>query len=484
MKKSVYTVGSLLILLIAAFVFVFVPVLAGKDPSAKIPPFGSYNGKEIKINDSRYSTYLRQFGDQLKQQGQYSQYSAEQVYYQAFTAVVRDLYLEDKVTKSGYVVPNTKIARAMRPYFMDQNGNFSEATYRNANKNQVAELQKNISYDLLKQRYIEDLFGNTTPFGKSSLFGIKSSSKQEEFFNNINKTNKEFNMVSFNMNDYPNEEKIAFGKNNQDKFVSYDLSIITCSDKTKATSLANRIKNDQITFDDASSQSDKNYSNPSDVKLRLKYAYRINEILSNKDDFEKIQKLQLNEVSEPIQTNIGYSIFRLDAPSTNPDFTKTEVVEEVYNYLKTKESSHIENYYIETAKAFTTVAKNTSFDSACRKYNVKKTVVSELPVNYRNVSVLNKVNTSIDGLSGADYNENLLKTVASLKTNEYSEPILNNSYFLVFQSLKDKANEDLADAEQINAELSYYNTIAFSSTIFNDSKFKNNFSNAMNTLTN
>ncbi|MBQ1181159.1 MAG: hypothetical protein IIX63_03485, partial [Treponema sp.] len=69
MKKSFYTVGSLVILLIAAFVFVLVPVLAGRNPGANIPAFGKYEGTEIRYGDSDFDNYLSNYAEYYKQQG-------------------------------------------------------------------------------------------------------------------------------------------------------------------------------------------------------------------------------------------------------------------------------------------------------------------------------------------------------------------------------------------------------------------------------
>ena len=50
-KNTVYTLGSLIILLICAFCFVVLPAVEGRSSrqqGADVPAFGKYNGKEIK----------------------------------------------------------------------------------------------------------------------------------------------------------------------------------------------------------------------------------------------------------------------------------------------------------------------------------------------------------------------------------------------------------------------------------------------------
>ena len=98
---------------------------------------------------------------------------------------------------------------------------------------------------------------------------------------------KSFDAAVFNMNEYPESEKVAFGKNNAEKFVKYDFSVITVADKAKAASVAKRVNNGEITFADAVSEySTKSYSTDSG-KINNKYHYQIEKFLTNKEDMAK-----------------------------------------------------------------------------------------------------------------------------------------------------------------------------------------------------
>ena len=50
----------------AAFVFVLVPVLAGRNPGANIPAFGKYEGTEIRYGDSDFDNYLSNYAEYYK----------------------------------------------------------------------------------------------------------------------------------------------------------------------------------------------------------------------------------------------------------------------------------------------------------------------------------------------------------------------------------------------------------------------------------
>ncbi|MEE1059647.1 MAG: peptidylprolyl isomerase [Treponema sp.] len=475
MKKSFYTVGSLVILLIAAFVFVLVPVLAGRNPGANIPAFGKYEGTEIRYGDSDFDNYLSNYAEYYKQQGYDYSKSYYSLFRYAFNATVIDLAATKEVQKSGYTVPQSEVNRALMPYFLDENGKFNSKAYKQADPVAVADMQKEFRKTLTKQRFTEDMFGGVTPFGKETLYGLKVSSKEFDFYDTMNKNNRGFNMATFDMTKYPNSEKVAYGKNNSEKFVKYDFSVITCADKSKADSVAKRIANNEITFADAITEySQKIYSTDSG-KLTSTYQYQIARIIKDADNVKKLTDLTVDAVSEPVETTVGYSIFRLNAEPTKPNFNNEDTVKVVYNYLMAYETSHIENYYTETAKAFATVAKKNGFNAACKQFGVEKITVPAFPLNYGNLTVLNKIETSLNGLSGIASNENFFEKAFSLKMNELSEPIVNNRSVLVLQlTSKDTATENRENAV-LNQEIKNYDIISEQSSILDSKNLKDNF---------
>lgn len=479
MKRSVYTIGSLIILLIAALIFVLVPIFQGGKIGNRLPVFGKYDGTEIRyeLNTDFYNS-VANYAEYFKRQGVEIS-SANQLYLfdYAFKTTVTQLAYKKAVRKSGYSVPETAVNRAIKPYFADETGNFSQKLYNialNNNPDQIAKTRNDIKNTLETQRYSEDSFGGMTAFGNDTLYGLKLSKAEAEFIQNMGNNQRSFNMVSFNMADYPDTEKAAFGKANAQKFVKYDFSIITVSDKAKAASIAKRINENAVTFADAISESQKSYSNDSG-KINSKYHYQIEKFLKNASDMEKISTLAVDAVSEPIETTVGYSIFKADSAAVQPDFKDAGTIRTVYNYLTANEFSHIEDYYTETAKAFATVAKNKGFNAACSQYNVKKISVPLCSLNYGGLSVISKLDTSLDGLAGADTNENFMKTAFNLKKGEVSEPIVNNRNIIVLQLNENgvKASDPIP-AEALKDELSNYDATSAQTTLLNSPKVVNN----------
>ena len=479
MKRSVYTIGSLIILLIAAFIFVLVPIFQGGKMGKRLPVFGKYDGTEIRYEqDTDFYNYVARYAENFKNRGIEIKDSVQLYLFEyAFNTTVTELAYKKAVAKAGYKVPETAINRAIKPYFTDDNGNFSQKLYNisvSNNPDNVATLRNQIASTLSTNRYAEDSFGGQTALGSGTLYGLKTSGAEADFIHKMGNAQRSFNMAVFNMSDYPDSEKVAFGKANAEKFVKYDFSVITVSDKAKAASILKRINENAITFEDAVSESQKIYSNESG-KINSKYHYQIEKFLKQPADMEKLAALEEGAVSEPFQTSVGYSIFKANSAKTEPDFSDSTTVKTVYNYLTANEAGHIEDYYKERAKAFAAAAKNRGFNAAVNQYNAKKVSIPEFALNYGGLSVMSKLNTTLDGLSGADTNKNFLNTAFALKDGELSEPITNGNNILVLQPTKiNVAAQEPIPAEALNDELTNYDMTSAQTALFSSPKLVNN----------
>lgn len=456
MKRSFYTIGSLIILLIAAFVFVLVPIFAGGSGHENtIPPFGSYDGKNIRYEQgSDFANYVARYADYFKNQNiEINDSNYYYIFNYAFNSTVTNMAQKDFVAKSGYAVPKTAINRMLRPYFQDENGKYSEKLYRLADPTQVAAMMQSIKDDLYTRRYSEDCYGSTSTFGKSKLYGLKSSTKEIDFMHNLSGTKKSFDMAVFNMDDFPEDEKRKFGNEHSELFVLYNLKVITCNDKTAATTLIGRIKNNEVTFDDAvANDSNKTYSSD-DGKLNNSYYYNIKQILKNESDIDKITNLEVDSMTEPLETTVGYSIFKCTEPKKPLDTANADELKVVYRYIVGNEYSVIEDYFKKQAESFIAAAKDGDFIENCEKFSASAQEIKPFALNYGNISITDKLDTNITGLRNAEHNEDFLRTAFSLKDGEVSKAITNGTYILVLK-LKDTQTieESLTDLAKLQAE--------------------------------
>ncbi len=477
-KNTVYTLGSLIILLICAFCFVVLPAVEGRtsrNQGGDTPVFGKYNGKEIKYEQgSEFANFVSQYGQMYQMYGQQlDQTTYYQIFNQAFKSTVMNYAYSEAVKKSGYVVPKTAITRSILPYFQDENGNYSSKLYKQASDDIKQDLHNSAEAALIADRFANDNFASDDEkVGLTALYGLKNSEAEKKFIANMNKEQRSFKVAAFSKSDYPLEEKLKFANQNAALFNKYDMSIVTVEEKSNAESIAKRIANNEITFEDAVSEySEKTYSS-SDGKLTNAYQYQISNILQNKDDLAAITGLSTGAVSDIIQTNTGYSIFKNNAAVTKPDFNSEDLQRVLSSYISAYELTLIEDYFTAKANDFIKEAKASDFTSAAEKLNVKTSDISQFPLNYGNVSVLNSLDTSADGMSNADKNENFLKTAFSLKLNELSEPVVLNNNIIVLQYTKEGSSDD--DDVNVNLLVSYDQTSATDSIMKSD-KLEDNF---------
>ena len=477
-KNTVYTLGSLIILLICAFCFVVLPAVEGRSSrqqGADIPVFGKYDGREIKYEQgSEFANFVSQYGQMYQLYGQQlDQSTYYQIFNQAFKSTVLNYAYTDAVKKSGYVVPQSAITRAILPYFQDENGNYSSKLYKQATDEIKQELHNSAEASITADRFASDNFAsNDETVGFTALYGLKKSSAEQSFLASMNKEQRGFKMAAFSKNDYPLDEKLKFANQNAALFNKYDMSIITVEEKSNADSIAKRIANNEITFEDAISEySEKSYST-SEGKLTNSYQYQISAILQNKEDLASITGLSVGAVSDVIQTNSGYSIFKNDATVTKPDFNTEDTQRIVSSYIANYETTLIEDYFTAKANDFIKEAKASDFDAAAEKLSVKTSEIAPFPLNYGNVSILNTLNTSEDGMSNVEKNDNFLKTAFSLKLNDYSEPMVINNNIIVLQYTKADSSAD----DDVNVGLlASYDQASASEAVLKSDKLEDNF---------
>ena len=326
-------------------------------------------------------------------------------------------------------------------------------------------------------RYYDDCFG--TSFGDKTIFGLKSPAAETEFLENFGQEKRSFKMVTFDTGNYPESEQVKFGKANPDKFIKYDMSIITVEDKSTADKVLSRISKGQITFEDAVAEYSEKYYSESDGTLSNKSQYQIENILKEKDDLSKVTALVQDEMSPAIETLVGFSIFKNNGSSTQPDFTSEDTLKDIQNYISTYETSVIEDYFSDIAKDFVKEVKTGDFDTVIAKYeNASVDELAAFPLNYGSSPIYDSMDTStIKVLANADTNEDFLKQAFTLKLNEYSDPIILGGNIVVLQYTGSESVEKAEDAEPSNfaSQLVDFDQSTMQDVVFKNPKFENNF---------
>lgn len=476
-KNTLYTVGSLVVLLICAFCFVVLPAFTGQSQrQSDAPTFGKYNKKAIRYEQgSDFANFVSQYGQMFQNGRQLDSSAYYYIFSYAFDSTVTKYAYIDAVKKSGYEVPDQAITRQMIPYFYDETGKYSSKLYKQTPESAIAELRTGIQDELTTSRFYDDNFGSDSEqVGTTALYGLKESDAERDFIRNYGKDRRGFNIAAFSLSDYPEEEKMRFAKENTARFTKYDLSLITVSDKSTAETIAKRLANNEITFADAVSEySTKNFTN-TEGKITSPYQYQIENIIVSKDDIAVISGLALDAVSPVIETIYGYTLFKADGAPEKADLDSDEIKTTVSSYITNYERTRVEDYFKAMATDFTTAALKSDFDSACAAFEVEDRQIEPFPLNFGSVDICASVNTSLPGLSNADSNENFLRTAFSLQMNEYSEPIVMNDNIIVLQFTTSTTVDE--DSPYSDSSLKSYDETAAQNFILSSDKLENNFS--------
>ena len=465
MKKTLLFVGSVIILILAAVTFIFIPALAQSVPGKAIV-FGKYDGKAIELSqgsafanavanyESAAKSDLSQLGSMTEeQQDYYRNMIYYNIYNNAFSATIFTLAYRNAVEKSGWQPSEMAVSRAMVPYFTDEFGRFSERAYNATSESNRTALKTDITNQLIWQRFTDDTFGATTrsltneavpvKLGDSQLFGLKRADAELTFLAEQGAKKRSFTMAAFSTANYPDTEVIAYGKEHSELFTRYDLSVITVDEEADAKKLLSQLTNEELAFADAVSEYSEKYYSDSEGKVNAAYKYQLKTSIPNEADVESLSSLQQDALSAVIKTNNGYSIFRADGSVTAPDFTaedNSDLLTTVRNYIKANESGLIEDYYLGIAKNFAASAVANGFDAACTDFETEAIDVPAFTLNYGNTSIYGSL-PSITQLSGAATNDNFLKTAFSLTAGEVSEPIVLGSNVLVLKMTGEQTDE-------------------------------------------
>ena len=148
MKKGFYSIGSIIILLLAAITFVLVPAISEKASGFRYPDYGSYNGRAIRFDEqSDFYKEANLIISQYEQNGvdfnsEESKFYYSYIFNQAFQRVVLKYSLEDFSKSIGYNVPKGTLIKFLKlqNVFKDQSGEYSEAIYKNATEEKKKEI--------------------------------------------------------------------------------------------------------------------------------------------------------------------------------------------------------------------------------------------------------------------------------------------------------------------------------------------------------
>lgn len=471
MNSKLLRIGSIVIFFLAIIFFIVAGPAAdyflGKNISSGV--FGTYKNSEIGFTNDDFNSIYAKLRAGNEQADQAEQNDARDLY-QAYNLTISALNADANAKDAGYV-PSSDVIKSAISKLFTANSFFSKEVYENrypntpaATRNQICQEERNKLYNnvynfLLGLRYVRDVFGSNDgnqlnglvlrlsgeqassgvsyaqiiqQFVMSDLiqnmetlpYGTKSSPAEAKFLSEFGTEKHSFDMVAFETTSLPKEECTAYLNENKNLFTKYDLSVVSFDKKSEAEAAVKAIKAGEKSFDDVFLSTGIRYYSGSQGKSQVSYRFQLDDLVKNESAVNKIAALAKDEYSEPVKTDDVYSVFRCDGDKKEADAADEAVMNVVSSYISANESAKIKEYWTAKASEFVEKAKGKGFDAACKELKLTKVSVPAFPLNYNDSPLADKMPSDIYQLTRASRDENILKTMFSLKeVGALSEPV-------------------------------------------------------------
>jgi parvulin-like peptidyl-prolyl isomerase len=445
-------IGTVVVLVLVIVSFVLVPAIVPESSRAAGDYiFGYYDNVPISwVPGNMFAQYQEQAVQNLQAQGrEVNDYrTAAEVWRWAFEGAVVHTAILQMMKRSNYTVPVKTVDRevARLPQFQE-NGRFSKALYERMSESARLTQWRQVSDELSKKMYYDDYFDLLIP------------SAEVEFIANMSSVMREFEMVYFKVDDYPDSEYLSYAQGNPSLFDSIHLSMISVSSSEReARKILASINDGTVTFEDAAkTQSQDSYADRGG-DMGSRYAYELESDIPDEDARRIILGLGRGELSDLVRIGDNWVIFRIEEELKKADFDDEAVIERVRYYLRSFERGRMEDWAIGQANEFNGEAIESGFETAARWRNMEMFRIGPLPINYGSIDLFTAL--AISGFNDQDVqnmsrNENFWKIAFSTALQTPSEPFVQGNNVIVLFP-RDQTTADEEALERIKTMYSSY----------------------------
>jgi len=372
------------------------------------------------------------------------------IWKQAYDRTVRHVAIIDMLKRSGYTVSEKAVNKVIlqSPQFQD-NGRFSLALYNRIPESSRTAFWKKTQDDIAMNVFFSDYISLLIPEAEA------------KFIANMSSPVRSFDFVSFNVDDYPESEFFAYGKENIKLFGTIQLSRITISgSEREAKKILASVKDGTTTFEDAAKAQSKDTYADRGGDMGVRYCYEIDGEITASEDREAIYKLGKGELSNVVSTGEGWAFFRVEEALIEADLTDWATMNAVRAYVKNSERGRMEDWAVEQANKFISEAKVSGYANAARSGNLSRNSFGPVPLNYGSVDLFTMLDSlTVNGLSADDLkalsqNEKFWRISFTTPVNTPAEPLVQGSNVFVFVATEEKE----ADETSLNDIATNYKT--------------------------
>ncbi|MCL2184536.1 MAG: SurA N-terminal domain-containing protein [Treponema sp.] len=435
-------IGSVFILVLVTVTFVLGDALSGGigTKSAEFT-FGYYDKAPINwVAGNMFAQYYSNAYRNAQSQGYDPNESwiSYQIWRQAYEAAVVHTAIMQIMKRSKYTVPEKTVDRnvAQLPQFQD-NGKFSRVLWNQMHDQERRLLWRQTNDELAKFTYYKDYFNLLIPKAEANFIALMGASTRT------------FDMVSFNVDEYPDSEFRYFAQENIELFGKIHLSKITVNNEREAKRILESVKNGTTTFEEAARSQSQDNLKDMGGDMGSRYYYALDREIPNIADRRAVVSLKQGEISDVITAGENFVIFRIEEELIEADLEDYTIFEGVRYYVRNFERGKMEDWAISQAREFIGEAKKSNFSDEARSRNLVVDSFGPLSVNYGGIDIF----TSLESFSISIFNsqelgtlalnENFWKTAFSTEVNTPSEPLVQGKYVLVFLPTEEtEAGED------------------------------------------
>ena len=436
-------IGSVVILLLVIVTFLGGDLLSGGGFGAKGDDltFGYYDKAPISyvpgnFFSQNYDNIYRYYQNYFQSQGiswddmdQFSQLMrSSEIWRMAYEGALAHTAVLEIMKRSGYDIPQNIVDRevARLPQFQE-NGRFSSALYNQLSESSRLSVWRQTREDLIKMKYFSDLFDISIPKGEAEFIAAMASPLRN------------YEMVAFSVEDYPESEYISYARNNASLFNSIHMSRITVSSSERdARRVLSSVMNGTTTFEDAARNQSTDFYASTGGDMGNRYFYELDREIPSAADRSTVYSLRAGEISDIVATTDGWSFFRIESGSKQADFSDEILMEKVRSYVRGFERGRMEDWAISVADNFIRDAVSSDFEEAAFLWNLERDSFGPLAINYGSVDLFSSLESfSVNNISSSDlkslaFNENFWKTIITAPLNTPSRPLVQGNAVLVF----------------------------------------------------
>ena len=326
--------------------------------------------------------------------------------------------------QSGVWISNTRIDDAIiryGPYLVD--GQFSEERYRSTSNAERLATRKYFREQLLHSQYLVDQAGSQL-----------QSRQESEFFKSMYSPERSFRFVSLSFDDYPREEVLGFARENEQMFAMVKLSrILVKSSEKEAQEILKKLNQNISSFEELAKAHSKDTFAEKGGDMGWRYFYDLEGDFGSQEQLREVFDLKEGALSDVIEGNFGWMLFRCDAEAISPDLTDQETLDRVESYMMRYERGKVEDYFWGRAEAFQRVAAQKGFFKACEEMSLVPYDTTYFPINYQGIFFIKPVTSTSENvnISSASYSEDFFLEAFALADDEISNPVILNDQILV-----------------------------------------------------